>query len=61
MFDIEGFHEDKSCEPFYESDEDESGMCNSFESKKYFIPIDDRIKLETARLEQFSKKIPYLV
>eukprot|EP00111_Clytia_hemisphaerica_P001738 TCONS_00004905-protein len=39
MFDIEGFHEDKSCEPFYESDEDESGDATSLESSGgYSIP-----------------------
>ncbi len=26
LFDIEGFHESKSCEPFFESDEESSGM-----------------------------------
>ena len=26
LFDLDGFHENKNCEPFFESDDDSSGM-----------------------------------
>lgn len=39
LFDLEGFHEDKHCEPFYESDDDSSGDATSLESSGgYSIP-----------------------
>lgn len=36
LFDLEGFHDSKSCEPFYESEEDSSGDATSLESSGGF-------------------------
>jgi len=35
MFDIEGFHQEKDCEPFFESDEDSSGEWNFIVVRTY--------------------------